>query len=401
MKVQHKFLYRWRFVDVVHFHYGLNHIKKMDIMLSKESEDDMVKKNQQKTESEAELLKQIQKLQKQNMKLLIENEYLKKLDALISEREKARAEEVAHVITELRQELKCSLRFILFTINSIPDVPHMTRSDYYYTINKIDKDGKNQELIETIKSIYAEHKKRYGYRRITLELVRRGYNVNHKKVQRLMKIYELKGITPRTKYKSYKGDFNRTVKNLLLNKVVDTEKHQTYYTRDFTTTDVNQKWTTDVSEFHIAAGKLYLSPILDMHNAEIVSFNISKSPNFYQTTDMLNKAFQKYQNLEGLIFHSDQGWQYQMFEYHSMLRERGIIQSMSRKGNCYDNSIMENFFGKMKNEMFYGHEYEFNTLNELKDAMEKYIYYYNNDRIQQKLKGRTPSEVRNSALKYV
>ena len=154
--------------------------------------------------------------------------------------------------------------------------------------------------------------------------------------------------------------------------------------RDFATTEVNQKWTTDVSEFHIAAGKLYLSPILDMHNAEIVFFNILKSPNFYQTTDMLNKAFQKYQNLEGLIFHSDQGWQYQMFEYHSMLRERGIIQSMSRKGNCYDNSIMENFFGKMKNEMFYGHEYEFNTLNELKDAMEKYIYYYDNDRIQQK-----------------
>ena len=156
-------------------------------------------------------------------------------------------------------------------------------------------------------------------------------------------------IYTRTKYKSYKGDFNRTVKNLLLNKVVDTEKHQTYYTRDFTTTDVNQKWTTDVSEFHIAAGKLYLSPILDMHNAEIVSFNISKSPNFYQTTDMLNKAFQKFQNLEGLIFHSDQGWQYQMFEYHSMFKERGIIQSMSRKGNCYDNSIMENFFRKMKN----------------------------------------------------
>ena len=326
---------------------------------------------------------------------------LKKIRCLNFRKGKARAEEVAHAITELRQELKCSLRFILFTINSIPDVPHMTRSDYYYTINKIDKDEKNQELIETIKSIYAEHKKRYGYRRITLELVRQGYNVNHKKVQRLMKIYELRGITPRTKYKSYKGDFNRTVKNLLLNKVVDTEKHQTYYIRDFTTTDVNQKWTTDVSEFHIAAGKLYLSPILDMHNAEIVSFNISKSPNFYQTTDMLNKAFQKFQNLEGLIFHSDQGWQYQMFEYHSMLRERGIIQSMSRKGNCYDNSIMENFFGKMKNEMFYGHEYEFNTLNELKDAMEKYIYYYNNDRIQQKLKGRTPSEVRNSALKYV
>ena len=107
----------------------------------------------------------------------------------------------------------------------------MTRSDYYYTINKIDKDKKNQELTEEIKAIYAEHKKRYGYRRITLELARRGVCANHKKVQRLMQKYELKGITPRVKYKSYKGDFNGIVKNLLLNKVVDTENHKTYYTR--------------------------------------------------------------------------------------------------------------------------------------------------------------------------
>ncbi|MBQ3774752.1 MAG: IS3 family transposase, partial [Ruminobacter sp.] len=287
---------------------------------------------------------------------------------------------------------------ILAVINGTPDVPHMTRSDYYYTINKIDKDEKNQELTEKIKAIYAEHKERYGYRRITMELARRGVCANHKKVQRLMQKYKLKGITPRAKYKSYKGDFNGTVKNLLLNKVVDTKKHKTYYTRNFCTTAVNQKWTTDVSEFHIAAGKLYLSPIMDMHNAEIVSFNISKSPNFTQTMDMLNQAFQKHQKLEGLILHSDQGWQYQMTPYHSMLREKGIIQSMSRKGNCYDNGIMENFFGKMKNEMFYGHEYEFSTLDELKDAMVKYIHYYNNNRIQEKLKGRTPCEVRNSAL---
>lgn len=323
---------------------------------------------------------------------------LKKIRRLNFGKRKAKAEEVAQVITELRLELNCSLLFILNTINEIPDVSHMTRSDYYYTINKIDKDEKNQGLTEKIKEIYSEHKKRYGYRRITLELIRRGFNVNHKKVQRLMQKHELLGITPRAKYKSYKGNFNGTVKNLLLNKVIDTEKHKTSYTRDFSTTTVNQKWTTDVSEFHIAAGKLYLSPILDMHNAEIVSFNISRSPNFFQTKDMLNKAFRKHTKLNGLIFHSDQGWQYQMEQYHSILRERGIVQSMSRKGNCYDNSIMENFFGKMKNEMFYGHEYEFKTLDELKDAMDGYIYYYNNNRIQEKLKGRTPCEVRNSAL---
>ena len=117
-----------------------------------------------------------------------------------------------------------------------------------------------------------------------------------------MQKLELKGITPRAKYRSYKGDFNGTVKNLLLDKVIDTANHKTYYDRNFKTTSVNQKWTTDVSEFHIAAGKLYLSPILDMHNAEIVSFNISTAPNFHQTVDMLNKAFDVHTNLNGLTF---------------------------------------------------------------------------------------------------
>ena len=324
---------------------------------------------------------------------------LKKIRCLNYRARKPRVEEVALTITELRQELKCSLSFILKTINAVPDVPHITRSDYYYTINKIDKDDKNQELIEKIKETYSSHKKRYGYRRITLELARQNINVNHKKVQRLMQKFELKGITPRAKYRSYKGDFNGTVKNLLLDKVIDTANHKTYYDRNFKTTSVNQKWTTDVSEFHIAAGKLYLSPILDMHNAEIVSFNISTAPNFHQTVDMLNKAFDVHTNLNGLIFHSDQGWQYQMEPYHTILRGRDIIQYMSRKGNCYDNGIMENFFGKMKNEMFYGHEYEFKTLEELRTAMEEYIDYYNTKRIQVKLKGRTPCEIRNSTLK--
>ena len=132
----------------------------------------------------------------------------------------------------------------------------------------------------------------------------------------------LYGITPRAKYKSYKGDFNGTVDNLLLYKRVDPQKHRTEYKRDFSTTGVNEKWTTDVSEFHIVAGKLYLSPILDMHNKEIVSYSISRNPNFVQTIDMLNKAFSKYIDLSHLIFHSDQGWQYQMSHYHKLLRER-------------------------------------------------------------------------------
>ena len=204
--------------------------------------------------------------------------------------------------------------------------------------------------------------------------------------------------TPKAKYKSYKGDMNGTVKNLLLDKVIDEVNHKTYYERNFKTERCNEIWSTDVSEFHIAAGKLYLSPILDLHNREIVSYNISTSPNYEQIKDMLAKAFNKYKDLKGLILTSDQGWQYQMQEYHNALEEKGIIQSMSRKGNCLDNSPMENFFGKMKNEMFFGYEYTFNTLEELKKEMEDYISYYNNQRITEKLKGLTPVEYRNQSL---
>lgn len=213
-----------------------------------------------------------------------------------------------------------------------------------------------------------------------------------------MSLLNIHGITPRGKYNSYKGDQNGTCKNILLNKVVDEGKRETTRKRDFSTTACNQKWTTDVSEFRIAAGKLYLSPILDMHNREIVSFNISRSPNLSQTTDMLRKAFAKYENLEGLIFHSDQGWQYQMRFYREELKRRGIKQSMSRKGNCLDNSPMENFFGVMKNEMFYGHEYEFKSLDVLEKAMIKYIEYYNNKRIMEKTKGLSPSAYRQQSF---
>lgn len=246
------------------------------------------------------------------------------------------------------------------------DISGLKRSTYYYTLNKLDKDTKNDDIMNTIIDIYYAHKARYGYRRITLELINRGYTVNHKKVKRLMSKMGLYARTPKAKYKSYKGDMNGTVKNLLLDKVIDEVNHKTYYERNFKTERCNEIWSTDVSEFHIAAGKLYLSPILDLHNREIVSYNISASPNYEQIKDMLAKAFNKYKDLKGLILTSDQGWQYQMQEYHIALEEKGIIQSMSRKGNCLDNSPMENFFGKMKNEMFYGYEYTFNTLEELK-----------------------------------
>lgn len=275
---------------------------------------------------------------------------------------------------------------------------NIAKSSYFYEISTYKNEDLDADLKESIQIIFNRNKGRYGYRRITLELNNNGVKVNHKRVKRIMSAIGLYGIQPRAKYKSYKGEVGKTCENLLLEKEVDEVKHRTTYKRNFTTTACNQKWTTDVSEFHIASGKLYLSPILDMHNREIVSYNISYHPDYNQTKDMLDKAFSKYNNLEGLIFHSDQGWQYQMKRYHDALKDKGIIQSMSRKGNCLDNSLMENFFGVMKNEMFYGHEYEFKSLEELKAAMEEYIEYYNKNRITVKLKGLSPIQYRQQSL---
>ena len=280
---------------------------------------------------------------------------------------------------------------ILFRILAI------SKSSYYYTRKAVNKEDKDITIKSCIKTIYNKNKRRYGYRRITLELKNQGILINHKRVKRLMKIMGLYGIMPKAKYKSYRGDMNGTVKNLLLDKEISDINRKTVYKRNFTTTGCNQKWSTDISEFHIAAGKLYLSPILDLHNREIVSYDISASPSFVQITNMLDEAFSKYDNLEGLIMHSDQGWQYQMQNYKKKLNDKRIKQSMSRKGNCLDNSPMENFFGKMKNEMFYGYEYTFETLDDLKIAMEEYIEYYNTKRITTKLKGLTPVQYRNQS----
>lgn len=231
-------------------------------------------------------------------------------------------------MNELR--LKYPLKMLL-------KVLELSKSSYCYQVNILKKEDKDADIKAEITAIYEKNIGRYGYRRIYLTLRNKGIVINHKRVKRLMKVLGLFGITPKAKYKSYKGDQNGTVKSQLLVKKVDEENHKTYYERDFSTTKCNEKWTTDVSEFHTAFGKVYLSPILDMHNGEIIAYDISRSPNFIQTINMLNRAFDKYDNLEGLIFHSDQGWQYQMQQYHKALEDKGIIQSMSRKGNCLDN----------------------------------------------------------------
>ena len=262
----------------------------------------------------------------------------------------------------------------------------MARSTFYYYLKKYKSNhDKYHKIKKEIFNIFNENKGRYGYRRITLELKNRGFNINHKTVSKLMNILGIKSIQrPKRRYNSYQGNIGKIANNLLK--------------RDFKADKPNQKWVTDVTEFKVHDRKLYLSPIIDLFNGEIISYNLSKHPTFQQITDMLEKAFIKIKNNTNLILHSDQGWQYQMKIYQKMLKEKGIKQSMSRKGNCLDNSCAENFFGILKSELFYPKEKEYKNIEELEKDIKEYIEYYNNSRIKSKLKGMSPIQYRKHSL---
>ena len=270
-------------------------------------------------------------------------------------------------------------------MNILLEISGVARSTYYYGIGRTDKDKKNEVLIDRMKEIFLEHKGMYGYRRITAQLRNDGYEVNHKKVQRLMRREGMASEQRRKrKYSSYKGTVGTIADNLIQ--------------RDFTAKRANEKWFTDVTEFHMRNEKCYLSPILDAYGQEIVSWTMSVSPNLEQIHDMLRKAYEANPGTEGTILHSDQGWQYQHSSFVRSLKEHGIRQSMSRKGNSMDNGLMENFFGILKCEMFYGQESRYKNIRELMTAIDNYIHYYNERRIKVKLKGRTPSQFRSSSI---
>lgn len=245
-------------------------------------------------------------------------------------------------------------------------------------------DIKNDEIMNEVIDVYYDHKGRYGYRRITLELINRGIVVNHKKVLRLMNKMGLHSIMrKKRKYSSYKGTVGVVAAN--------------HIQRDFEASKPNEKWFTDVTEFKVNDKKVYLSPILDAHGRYIVSYNLSTSPDLKQIKAMLEKAIET-NHTTGTIVHSDQGWQYQHNYFVETLKSNGMIQSMSRKGNSIDNGLMECFFGILKSEMYYDQEYTYKSVNDLILAIDEYIDYYNNKRIKGKLKGLTPAQVRNQSL---
>jgi len=268
------------------------------------------------------------------------------------------------------------------------------KSTYMYWQKRFDRVDPNKELEEHILDLHKEHKD-FGYRRMKAMLQREGICVNKKKVQRIMQKLGLQ-VTSYTRksrrYNSYKGKVGRIAPNRI--------------NRRFHTTIPHQKITTDTTEFKyyeidgkgkMTVKKLYLDPFLDMFNGEIMSYSISKTPSAESILSAQKKAIEVTSDCPyRRTFHSDRGWAYQMRTYSNRLKENKIFQSMSRKGNCYDNSVMENFFGILKQEMYYGNTYY--SFEELKEAIEKYIVYYNEKRIKKKLGWKSPVEYRQSVI---
>ncbi|MBP7386288.1 IS3 family transposase [Roseburia sp. CLA-AA-H204] len=322
----------------------------------------------------------VKELEEELLKLRIENAFLKELRRLRLEDEaKMRERQESSAASEDKFKLKDLLSYT-----------GMPKATYMYWQKRFDRKNPDQEIEEKILEIRKEHKD-YGYRRILGELRNQGYSINKKKVQRIVQKLGLQVISytrKSRKYSSYRGKIGTVAPNRIR--------------RRFDTHIPHQKITTDTSEFkyyeidekgHVTMHKLYLDPFMDMCNGEILSYGIDQRPSAKNVMDALDKAIETTADCPyRRTFHSDQGWAYQMKAYSHRLKEERIFQSMSRKGNCLDNSVMENFFGLLKQEIYYGVVYY--SYEELKSEIERFIKYYNEKRIKEKLGWMSPVQYR-------
>lgn len=254
----------------------------------------------------------------------------------------------------------------------------LARATFYYQCKALDAGDRFAEIKAKISAIYVHHKGRYGYRRITAELQSSGQHVNHKTVQRLMQLLGLKSLVRPKRYRSFRGEVGQIAPNLLA--------------RDFSAERPNQKWVTDVTEFNVKGQKLYLSPVMDLYNGEIIAWQTAERPHYGFVGKMLDQAMRRLTGKQRPVLHSDQGWQYQMGDWQRKLAQNGVEQSMSRRGNCLDNAAMESFFATLKTEFFYLNRFE--SIKQLRDGLRTYIHYYNHERISLKRNGLSPVQYR-------
>ncbi|WP_437124962.1 IS3-like element IS1397 family transposase [Escherichia coli] len=301
--------------------------------------------------------------------LRAENAYLKAMQEHLLEKKRPGAGEKTKVIRSLR----CG-----HCQSDLLKAAGLARSTLYYQLSLQKAKDKYADVKQLIASIFHEHRGCYGYRRIHCELQKRGLKFSGKTVRKLMQQLGLKSPVRLKKYRSYRGNMGLAAENILQ--------------RQFKAEAPCEKWVTDITEFRAGGQKLYLSPILDLFNGEIVAWETACRPTEELVKRMLNKGLESLAEGEKPLLHSDQGWHYRIKSYQSALADKGLVQSMSRKGNCLDNAVMENFFGHLKEEMYYRRDYR--SVEELENAVNEYITYWNQKRIKLSLGGLSPVEYR-------
>lgn len=258
----------------------------------------------------------------------------------------------------------------------------LAKSTYYYHLTH-PKPDHYFDVRPLIHEIFHRTKNGMGYRQVRLALIREhGLAISRKSVRKLMREEGLYCTIRKSHYNSYKGEVGKVANNLL--------------NRDFQANKPFEKLTTDVTEFVLPTGKVYLSPVMDLCGNKIVSWSVKKNQNMGLIDEMLEGLFEQLPKDAKPLFHSDQGWQYQMNYYQQKLKEHGMKQSMSRKATCLDNACMEGFFGHLKDEFYRGQR--FGSFEQFERELADYITYWNTRRYQETLKGLTPDEYQAQCL---
>lgn len=263
------------------------------------------------------------------------------------------------------------------------DIAGLARSTFFYHQGRFGQPDPQAGLKAAVRDAFDIAKGRYGHRRVHRELAKAGWQVAKKTVLKLMR--ELKlicHVRRRKRYNSYKGQPGRIAPNLL--------------DREFDADGPNEKWVTDVTEFHVGESKIYLSPIMDLFDRSIVSYSWGTSPALPLVNNPLKEALATLQHRESPTVHSDQGFQYQHLSWRNLLAGAGARQSMSRKGTCLDNAVIEGFFGHLKEELF--NHTNFPNVAAFTTELDEYMHWYNNVRTHTRLEGLSPVEYRTQAL---
>ena len=263
------------------------------------------------------------------------------------------------------------------------DVAGLARSTFFYHQAKPEAPDPLAGLKTAIGKAFEAAHGRYGHRRVHAVLTAQGWRVAKKTVLALMRELALIcRVRRRRRYNAFKGEVGQIAENVL--------------DRDFTATAPNQKWATDVTEFRVGDRKIYLSPVLDLFDRSVVAHSWSLTPNLELTNSSLSSAIATLAPGQHPLVHSDQGFQYRHRSWRALLDDAEALQSMSRKGNSYDNAMVENFFGHLKSEMF--HHNRFDTVEAFTTALDEYVDWYNNHRISTTLKDLSPVQYRAQTL---